>query len=52
MGDFKWGIIEMECRSRREEEVEERGFTKLELLPLVETGAMPGRRVIAGAKKF
>ena len=50
MGDFKWGRIKMECRSSKKFK---RGvFTKLELLPLVETGAMPGRRVIARAKKF
>ena len=47
-GDFKWGRIKMEYR--RSEKLERGGFTKLELLPLVES--LPGRRVIAEGKKF
>ena len=51
MGDFKWGRIKMKYRSSKKFK---RGFfTKLELLPLVESFvAMPGRRVIAKGKKF
>ena len=38
MGDFKWGIIEMEYRSRREEEVEERGFYQVGIAAISRVG--------------